>query len=179
MKNLIIFLSILASLLSPMSAYQQRHVNLIIQQSEQAGIIINATGADLSGCGTLLRQLQAPGIQLCNAMFAPCKLNDYSAYNLYQVCVANQISDLTGVNFSGGNLSYANFSYANLTHANLSKTNATSACFAHANLTGADISGMQLNATNFCMATMPDGQVCGSGATWTGQGLTIDCGSGQ
>lgn len=168
-----------AGCVSLIYGYQPRHVELILQEAQKPGVVINAAGVDCSGCGSLLRRLQVPGIQLSNAMFAPCVANEYAAYSLYQVCIANQISDLTGVNFSGGNLSYANFSYANLSHANLSKTNATSACFAHANLTGADISGMQLNATNFCMATMPDGAVCGSGSTWTGQGLTIDCGCGQ
>ena len=166
MKYLVFALSISGFLFG----YNEVHVNTLLQQVE-SGDVLNASGCDFRGAGTLLQGVKIPsGSILSGANFGICKS---SKSQTGCVCIPNQVTDLTEVVFKDVELVSVNFEKAMLKKANFSGANLMNANFSNADLRGANFKGAQnIDLAVFCGATMPDGTRCTS-KTWKSRSKTM------
>ncbi len=143
--------------------YNSFHIDIVRYQSSK-GLLKNVSGCDFRGAGSLLQGVNFANVQMSGVLFCPCKKqSDVAGVE----CTPNQVTDLTGINFSGATLVNANF-----IDAILKGTDFSGADIMYANFSGADLTGAKLddavNATTaiFCNATMPNGSQC-SQKSWT------------
>lgn len=160
MKN-IFFVAVLMSF--QLCGYNPHHVNTLLQLVK-AGGLINVSGCDFRGCGSLLKGLDFSNAQFAKVLFDVVSLNAMPQASLIKI--PGQKSDLTGCNFSNVCLVSSGFQGAFLRGANF-----TGADIAYANFQGADLTGaigldkaLNRDLALFCDAIMPDGNKC-SGKT--------------
>lgn len=134
--------------------------------------VINCASCDFRGVvdliGLDLRGLHAPGIT-----FQPCVPTVINKKNELMVCVADQFSNLYGVNFANSNFFSSCFDFAILDKADLSGADLTNSSVQSASLKDAKVAGIITTNASFCNSVMPDGTKCTD--SWTGQGVTIAC----
>jgi uncharacterized protein YjbI with pentapeptide repeats len=148
-----------------MNAYNLEHVKKL-QQAVQNQQFVNASRADFRGLGALLKGADLTGAQLSGALFDAFTASVEPKPFLVQV--ANQVSNLSGVNFSNATLVSTSFKNAILKGANFAVADICYADFTGADLTGALGLGSAKNErlALFCNTTMPDGTKP-TGKTWT------------
>lgn len=139
--------------------YNPHHAAKLLQ-AIKAGGLINVSGCDFRGCGSLLKGLNFSNAQFAKVLFDTISTNAMPQAHLIKI--PGQKSDLTGCNFSGVCLVSTGFQGAILRGANF-----TGADIAYANFQGADLTGaiglesaLHVNLALFCGAIMPDGKVC-------------------
>ncbi|MBP6870037.1 pentapeptide repeat-containing protein [Candidatus Babeliales bacterium] len=134
--------------------------------------IANCANCDLRGvidfAGIDARGLHAPGVT-----FQPCAITAANKDNGLMICIPNQVSNLTGINFSHANFFSSCFDSAILDKADLSGVDFSNSSIQNASLKDANVKGIVTTNAIFCNSVMPDGQICTE--TWTGQGVTIAC----
>lgn len=146
-------------------AYNPEHIKKLQEQIANNGFV-NASRADFRGIGALLKDLNLSKAQLCAALFDSLPLVIIAKPCLVES--ANQVSDLSGVNFSGATLVSTSFKNTILKGANF-----TDVDICYADFTGADLTGVigldtaqNERLALFCNTTMPDGTKP-TGSTWT------------
>lgn len=156
--------------------YNAYHVQVAQQMSAQ-GQPLNVSRCDFRGVGKLLQGVNFAGVQASGVLFSPC---DSSQQIAGIICKAGQLSDLTGVNFTGTNLISASFKNTILKGANFTGADIAYADFSGADLTGAKIDGaLNVQTAIFCNAIMPDGVRCKTGSWKSKSGKVFNCGCHQ
>lgn len=137
----------------------------------QKNMPVNCSGCDFRGSLDFV-DLDAQGVFMPGVSFQPCVASEQNQ-NSMMVCIAQQPSNLAGINLAGAILFSSNFDGAILQGANLSNADLTDSSLQYANLQDANLEKAITQGATFCNAVMPDGQICTT--TWQGQGVTIEC----
>jgi uncharacterized protein YjbI with pentapeptide repeats len=140
-----------------LGAYNELLV-LKTQQAVANGQEVIATGGDFRGLGSLLKGKNFSKAKFSGASFAR---NDQDvAAAAGTIKVPNQVSDLSGCNFSEAELRSTNFRYGNLQGAKFDGADIDYADFTGCDLTGATFNNVKNKDTaKFCEAALPDGTV--------------------
>jgi uncharacterized protein YjbI with pentapeptide repeats len=138
-------------------AYNELHVSKV-QEAITKGEQIIVTGGDLRGAGTSLKGKNMSKGLFSGTSFAKNDKDVVPAAGTTKI--KNQISDLSGSNFSNAELISVNFTGANLEGTNFDGADVAWTDFSESNLKGASFNGTKnMDKAKFCKATLPDGTV--------------------
>jgi len=145
-------------------SYNTVHIAKVIK-SAQSGQVINGSRCDLRGSGSLLKSLNLSKCNFSGALFNANDANVVPAGGT--VKVPSQVTDLSGVNFSGALLVSTGFAGTKCAGTNFDGADICYADFSNADLTGTLNLDKAQNSSlaRFCGATMPDGSKF-TGTTW-------------
>ena len=158
------------SFIEQLFCYSPTQIRAFKTSLQNSGQITNCSGCDFRGAD--LQGLDAHGAFLPGALFQVCIPNDVNRKSS-RICVANQVTNLTGINLAKAFLFSSCLDGVILDKADLSGADFSNSSLQNASLKGAQITGIIVENTTFCNAIMPDGEICTD--MWTGQGVTLDC----